>query len=360
MRSGLDFAVNSEPILRFAFWSGFGAMALTLLLIVWIVVLRVIYRRSERRKRKFLSIWRGLLTESALTHLDTRRLPAIAGKDVVFFLSYWNHLQDSLRGEARGRLNFLVRSIGIDHAIRRMLREGNPAEKLLAIVSLGHLGEKTDTEALEGLLVSEHPIACLHAARALLHIDPGTLGELMPTIVQRSDLPITAIANVLKEAGSNTVSPILADMLRQAFLQGAAPQHLVRLIALTVVAHPSVVHASLREIMDQTEDTEVLAACLKAMRDPCDLPKVRQLIGHPDWRVRVHAAAALGDMGEEKDLEPLIKLLSDSQWWVRYRAAQAISRLPFVTAGGLEGIKKRLDDHFAIDMLNQVISERRA
>lgn len=358
MRSGLDFAVNSEPIIRFAFWSGFCAMALTLLLIAWIVILRAIYLRNERRKHEFLSIWRGLLTDSALTHLDPRQLPVIADKDVVFFLPYWSHLQNSLRGETRERLNFLARSTGIDRAARRMLQEGSHAEKLLAIVSLGHLGEKTDTEVLEKLLASEHPIACLYAVRALLHIDLGTLGELMPIIVQRSDLPTTAIANVLKEAGLNTVSPILADMLRHAFLQGAAPQHMVRLIALTVVAHPSVVHASLREIMDQTEDAEVLAACLKVMRDPCDLSRVRELIGHPDWRVRVHAAAALGDMGEEKDMESLIKLLSDSQWWVRYRAAQAISRMPFVTAGGLKGIRKHLDDPFAIDMLNQVISER--
>src|SRR3989338_5522340 len=196
MRSGLDFAVNSEPIIRFAFWSGFGATALTLSLIAWIVILRAIYRHNERRKHEFLSIWRGLLTESALTHLDSRRLPVIADKDVVFFLPYWNHLQNSLRGETRERLNFLARSTGIDCAARRMLQEGGHAEKLLA---------------------SEHPIACLHAVRALLHIDLGTLGELMPIIVQRSDLPTTAIANVLKEAGLNAVSSILADMLRHAF-----------------------------------------------------------------------------------------------------------------------------------------------
>lgn len=358
MRSGLGFVVNSEPIIRFAFWSGFGAIALTLSLIARIVILRVIYRRNERRKHAFLLVWRGLLTESALIPLDPQHLPVIADKDVIFFLPYWNHLQGALRGETRERLNFLARSTGIDRAVRRMLQEGSHAEKLLAIVSLGRLGEKTDMEALGKLLASEHPIVCLRAARALLHIDPGTLGELMPIIVQRSDLPTTAIANVIKEAGSNMVSPILAGMLRHAFMHGAAPQHMVRLIALTVVAHPSVVHASLHEIMDGTEDMDVLVACLKAMRDPGDLPRVRQLIGHPDWRVRIHAAAALGDMGEEGDMALLIKLLSDHQWWVRYRAAQAVSRLPFITVGGLEGIKKHLDDHFAIDMLNHVISER--
>jgi len=358
MRSGLDFVVNSEPIIRFAFWSGFGAVVLTLLLIARITLLRVMYLRNERRKHAFLLIWRRLLTESTLIHLKPWRLPAIAEKDVIFFLPYWNHLQNSLRGETRERLNLLAKTTGIDHAVRRMLQEGNNAEKLLAIISLGHLGEKSDTTALKKLLAGDQPIACLHAARALLRIDPGTLDELMPIIVQRGDLPTAAIANLLKEAGPATVSPILAGMLWQDFLQGAAPQHIVRLIALTVAAHPSIVHPSLREFMDKTDDTEVLIACLKAMRDPADLVKVRQLISHPNWQVRVHAASALGDMGEEKDLILLIKLLSDLQWWVRYRAAQAISRLPFVTTSHLEDLKKHLGDSFAIDMLSQVISER--
>lgn len=354
----MDFVVSSEPIIRFAFWSGFGAVALTLLLIARITILRVTYLRNERRKREFMTIWSRLLTESTLTHLKSWRLPVIAEKDVIFFLPYWNHLQDSLRGEARERLNLLARTAGIDHAVRRMLQDGSNAEKLLAIVSLGHLGDKTDTEVLKKILVSDQPIACLHAARALLRIDPDALRELMPIIVQRSDLPTAAIANILKEAGPDTVSPILAGMLQHAFLHGATPQNIIRLIALTVAAHPSVVHPALREIIDKTEDTEVLAACLKVMRDPYDLVKIRQFINHPNWRVRVHAASALGDLGEEKDLILLINLLSDPQWWVRYRAAQAISRLPFVTTSHLEGLKKHLGDSFAIDMLSQIVSER--
>ena len=360
----MDFVANSEPIIRFAIWSGLGAVALTLLFISWISILRAVHLRNERRKREFLSVWRNLLNESALPFPDHSqlpiawRLPAIARKDIIFFLSYWNHLQNSVRGETRERLNILVRSTGMDHAIRRMLKNGSNAEKLLAIVSLGYLGESSDTAALKELLSSNQPIACFHAARALLRIDPNTLGELMTVILNRSDLPTASIANILKEADPDVVSPILSRMLRHAYLEEATPQHMIRLIALTVAAHPSAVHLSLRMIMDKTEDAGVLAACLKVMRSPDDLIKIRQFIGHPNWRVRVHAVSALGDMGEERDLESLIHLLSDPQWWVRYRAAQSIGNLPFVSTADLEKIIMNLSDSFAIDMLSQIVSER--
>ncbi len=354
----MDFVVNSDPIIRFAFWSGLGATVITVLLIVQITLLRVLYRRNEQRKQEFLSIWRGLFTESTLSHVEPWRLPKVAKRDVVYFLSYWNRLQDSVRGDSRVKLNELARIACIDRAARQMLLDGSRAEKLLAIVSLGHFGDTTDTAVLEKMLVSDQPIVCLHAARALLRIDSASLRELLPAIIQRNDLPTTVIANLLKEAGPDVTSPVIADMLRNAILQSATSQFMIRLIVLTASVHPSVVHASLREIMDTTEDIEVLAACLKVMRAPEDLPKMRELINHSNWRIRVHAATALGDLGDEKDLISLLSLLSDSQWWVRYRAAQAISHLPFVTTGHLEGLKSHLNDSFAIDILNQVISER--
>lgn len=323
-----------------------------------IALLRVLYQRNERHKQEFLSNWRRLFAESALVHVKSWRLPKVAKRDVVYFLSYWNRLQDSLRGESREKLNGLARTTGMDHAVRQMLLDGSNAEKLLAIVSLGHLGNTTDIAALKKLQASDQPIACLHAARALIRIDPANLGELLPSIIKRLDFPTTAIANLLKEAGPDTVSPVIADMLREAVLQNAPAQYMARLIMLAAAAHRSVVHTSLREIMDTANDAEVLIACLKVMHTPDDLFKIRQLVSHPNWRIRVHAATALGDIGEEKDLTLLVRLLSDSQWWVRYRAAQAISRLPFVTPSHLEGLKSHLNDSFAIDILNQVISER--
>lgn len=354
--------MSSDPVVRMALWSGLGAVVLTLLLILQIVTLRVLYRRYERRRKAFMVKWGGLLTESSLGQSTPVRLPALAAGEVVYFLAYWNHQYNSLNDEARKQLNSLARTIDIEQAVRRMLRQGNNAEKLLATIGIGFFGTKKDIPALTKLLESERPVDCLHAASAMLRIDAGTLSEVLPIIARRSDIPTAGIAIALKEAGPESVSPVLADMLERVLhpkpRQRIRRRDVVRLIMLAVTAQPSIINPYLREIMKKTEDEEVIAACLKVMRDPLDLDRIREYVTHPNWSVRVQAASALGDMGEKKDLKLLLQLLSDAQWWVRYRAAQAISSLPFVTAEYLGGLKNTLSDSFAIDMIDHIISER--
>jgi HEAT repeat protein len=72
----------------------------------------------------------------------------------------------------------------------------------------------------------------------------------------------------------------------------------------------------------------------------------------------MHAAAALGRLGESSDVEHLQPLLADPQWWVRYRAAQALSRLPGLDHEGMQRIRAAQNDRFACDVLDQVMAER--
>lgn len=358
----MDSAISSDPVVILAFRSGLGAVALTLLMLLYIGLLRVLYRRRERRKREFMSKWGSLLSESALTDDRPIRLPAIEDGEVIYYLAYWNHQYISVSDTARARLNALAASIDIGPAVRRMLHKGSSAEKLLATIGIGFFGNKTDIPALKKLLVSERSIDCLHAASAMLRIDAATLYDVLPILARRSDISTAGIANVLKGVDMESVSRVLGEML-EGVLHAEGQQRIrrrdiVRQVMLTATALPSVVNPHLRKIMDSTEDDEVLTACLKVMRDPQDIDRIRGYVAHPNWGVRVQAATALGDMGEEKDMTLLLQLLSDSQWWVRYRAAQAISALPFVTRSTLEELKKELSDGFAIDMLDQIISER--
>jgi HEAT repeat protein len=359
----LDFAINSDPVVRLAFWGGLGAVALTLLLLMQIVFLRLKHRRNARRRREFMSKWDQLLTENVLVNKSPLRLPAIPDEDVVRFLAYWINLHNSMRGQARERLDSLARTIDIEKIVRRMLQNGSNAEKLLATIGIGFFGNKTDIPELKKLLVSERPIDCLHAASAILRLDAGALGDVLPIIAWRSDISTASIASILQEQDMDGVSLLLAEMLGRVY-RDVEPhlrmrrRDIVRLIMLASTAQPSVVRPYLLEILDKTNDDEVITACLKVMRDPLELPRMREFINHPNWHVRVQIASALGEMGEEKDLMLLIRLLSDSQWWVRYRAAQAISALPYVTTSHLEGMKSLLGDGFAIDMINQVLAER--
>jgi HEAT repeat protein len=94
------------------------------------------------------------------------------------------------------------------------------------------------------------------------------------------------------------------------------------------------------------------------MTDPADLDLIRSLLTHERWHVRMHAAAAIGRMGQPGDEQRLLPLLGDSQWWVRYRAAQAISRLPNMGGEALHLLREQQTDRFACDVLDQVLAER--
>lgn len=345
-----------------ALWGGLGAALLTLFLIVQIVALRVLYRRFERSRKAFMAKWAGLLTESSLREDAPLRLPEIADGELVFFLAYWNHQYNSLSDGARRRMKFLAWDVKIERAVRKLLHKGNNAEKQLAIIGIGFFGSRKDIPALKKILVSDRSADCLHAAGSMLRIDAETLSEVLPIIARRSDIPTAGIAIALKELEPEQVSSVLVDMLKEVLnanpQQRARRRDIVRLIMLTSTARQSVVRPYLLELLDKTSDDEVITACLRVMRDPLELPRMREFFNHPNWHVRVQVATALGEMGEEKDLKILFRLLSDSQWWVRYRAAQAISALPFVITSHLEGMKKLLGDEFAIDMVDHVIAER--
>jgi HEAT repeat protein len=84
---------------------------------------------------------------------------------------------------------------------------------------------------------------------------------------------------------------------------------------------------------------------------------VRSLAAHPQWIVRVQAAAALGRLGGEEDAQRLQTMLGDPEWWVRYRAGLALVQLPFVSRQSLTALCAQLGDRFAADMLRQVLAE---
>lgn len=360
----MGYDINSEPIIRFAYRAGAAALTIALLLVLIILVLRLAASRRERRKIRFIEAWKDHLNESIVIQEGEplskwlNSLPGIAPKDAVFFLSYWNRLQGSVRGEARSRLNLIAKKTGMDDAARRLLKKGSEAERLLALVSLGYFSKKEDKDLLLMHVQEEHPLGCLYAVRALIHAYPEKTRDMLRIVAHRMDLSLPAIAGVLQEVGADEASRALAALLLEARRDKAGSEYMVRLIELSMLAHPDEVRRPLCLIMEEAEDPEVIANCIKAMHHPDMLDRIRKLASHPEWKVRVQAATALGDIGEKDDVKLLESMLGDSQWWVRFRSAQAILRLPFLSGADLKALKSGLKDTFAIDVLNQVSSER--
>lgn len=314
--------------------------AFILLLVVWILVLRVLRRITERRRRNMVDVWRPLLAESLVE--VPAPLPSLHPRDHVPFLYLWNHLQESIKGDASGQLNDVARRAGMDTVAMRLLHTGRLRLQLLAVATLGHLKEASVWDKLVQLAHAHNAFLALEAARAMVRIHPkAALPLLIPLISTRSDWSPLKVMALLNEAGAD----LAATALAQATVS-APPSIAARLIRLLASLRSPYALPIIRQLMNEQKPAEdVIAASLSFFgecSDPQDLPMVRSYLTHPTWYIRVQAATALGKIGLEEDEARLIGLLEDTYWWVRYRAAEALSKLPSMSEAKMAELQATL------------------
>jgi len=273
----------------------------------------------------------------------------------VFFLRLWVQLQESLRGLESSSLIDVALRVGCDKFARGLLNEGNPAERLLAILALGHLGDRSAWRLLFNVARSKDTISSLSAVRALIQIDATkAASELLPLLLGRTDWPQARIAAMLQSEQASFAEPLV----NAANL--AKGEHLIRLLRLleALRLQPPISRLSILLSGDQLPD--IVIGALRVTLAPGLLPRVRELAGHADWRVRVQVAKVLGRIGELQDVVLLSNLLSDPEWWVRYCSACALIGLPFVSRPQVEVLRHSIEDPYARDILEQVLFEKAA
>jgi HEAT repeat protein len=342
-----------DPILAVAFWTGIGALFLTLLLAAQIVRLRVALRRRQRREARVLARWRPLLN-SAIVGEVPGALPPLAANERDHFIKLWVHLQASLRGEAGAALNDIAHRLQLDLEARGMLVRGPRAARLLAALMLGHLGDREAWASLLRLAGQDDATLSLTALWALVRIDPRAAAEyLTPLFIEREDWAMSHVAGILKEANAPVASVLTAILPRLD--SSRLPRALRIAEALRITLPAELLRGALGSL-----DVALVTAALRTVETPGSLDQVRALLAHEDWQVRVQAAKALGRIGGRGDAGRLAGLLSDREWWVRYRAAQALVELPWLAQAELRALQDGLTDRFAADMLAQVVAEARA
>jgi HEAT repeat protein len=333
---------------------------------VGVLMMRGALLLRERRRKKFLAVWQPILVNAVYS--ATSDLPRLARRDLPEFLLLWNHLQESLLDESKDHLNQIGRALSIQDATLRLLRRGNLRERLLAIVTLGQLRERTAWDQLLTIAQREGSLLSIGAARALVMIDPTrAVPELIRLLMIRPDWPASRVANMLQIAGADLISDQIADAALKSAVEESQPNanasgklathNSARLVGYLELAHNVAALPAARAIAASSHDPEVLAACLRLLKSAEDLAVVRECLSHEDSRVRVQAAVTLGRLGEDDDEERLVPLLSDREWWVRYRAAQALSLLPHMREPKLKTIQAAQSDPFARDILTQVMAE---
>ena len=307
-------------------------------------------RREDRIERQWLPI---LVADSADV---PDALPPLDRRDLIPFLTLWNQLQESFTGDITGRLNEIARRAGVDVKARQMLDRRSLPQRLLAVSTLGHLGDRLDHDswnALVQLTADRDGLLSLAAARALTRIDAASaMPVILPHLSERDDWSRNYVLAMLTDLGAEVVSKPLTEAALRVPADRA--QRLLQYFSVAQVADAAPV---LRALIAQTSDVECLAACLKVFADVDDLDTVREYLHHGSWQVRVQAVNVLGRLGAAHDYALLLPLLSDSEWWVRYRAAKALCSLPGIELSQIKGLSKKHADGFARDMLVHVLAE---
>lgn len=346
----MDYRPPSDIYLQVALWAGVGTMVLTVLVGLQIVWLRLAMRRLQRREQALTLKWRPLLN-AAIAGDELGTLPELAQRDHVLFIKLWLHLQQAVRGEASEGLNRIARRLGCDAYMRGLLVRGNRAERLLATLALGHMRDRESWAALARAAHAADSASSVHALWALVQTDAArSAQEMAPVLLRRDDWPLSQLANILQNVRGEWQLVLALALLR------VSPEELPQALRLVAALRIDLPQAQLRGYL-ASEQADVVLAALRLARTPAVLDQVRGHLGSADWRIRLQAVRALGELGDRSDVARLRASLSDPEWWVRYRAAGALLSLPFLTEAELADLRNA-DDRYAADMLAQVAAER--
>lgn len=347
----------AEPVLQLAWWVGLGAIALSVVIFLAVIVLRLRLFLRQRRERAVIEQWRPLIAQCAERAPD--RLPVLQRVDHDLVLRLWNHYHESLRGAASEELNRFAIEAGIDEVARNWLSRSDTRSRLLALVTLGHLRDKTRWHEMRLLAEAPSPVLSLAAARAMLRIEPRTtLTWFLWVAARRTDWPLSRIATVLTELGAELITLPVVVTLEQLTTGDTPVDELVRLLRLLEVVHAERAAPIVRRILKAAGDERILAGCLRSLQSPDDVALFRSYASHASWIVRVAALRQLARFGTPEDRPLLVERLADHNWWVRYRAAQALLALPGTDRADVEKIRGGLPDRFARDILEHVLAEK--
>lgn len=353
----MQMGSDSVSVLFAARWGSSLLAVIVVLMMAYILGLRALLLLRERRYRSLAALWTPILLDP-----DSGKSappPGLHSGERFLFLVLWNTLREHQGQDAGvcGWMDHVATLARIDRLARRLLRGRSVRKRLLAIVTLGQLRDRAEWRRLCEIARSEHPLLSLAATAAIARIDPvEATGLVVSLTVAHGDWPAAKVATILGELGPDRISAPLARALLEA-----PPADRPRLIPLLALCHYSSALPTVRALLREPGDDDVMAPCLQVIgkfADRQDLPLVYRSLTHRRWHVRATAASCVGKMGGRTDQQRLAPMLTDRQWWVRYRAAQAIVGLSPQDDQRLREIHGTLRDRYAKDILTQAIAER--
>jgi hypothetical protein len=315
------------------------------------------------KKRNASKLTAGDGKNSLLPNLEKGKpgqVEPLPKEELTHFLYLWNYLHESLRGSSKEQLNSLAQTLKIDGSAYKMLKSRSLKNRILAINTFGNLRDRKTYGEIEKLIDDRDPVISLWAWRALLRIDfEEAIAGHFSMIATRADWSPIFVAKVLLEQETDLLSEPLVALVEKYWENNLAERQMARLISYLNITHISSYSPLVDKILAESDQTEVLIACLRLVKTDESLERVRALFKSGRWEIRLQVVQTLGRLGHAEDIDLLIDALNDLDWWVRYRSARALMKMPAMTTRKLTRLAKTLPNEFARDMLRQVLAEER-
>jgi hypothetical protein len=349
------YRTDFDELTVIALWSIAVVLATTIVLFVYTIGLRFATIVSDRRRARFVVLWRDVFAKAMLSESDAQNcsLPKLWHNDSTDLLEEWNRARSAVAGSALDNLIVLARRVAIPAIAIRLLQKNRVRPQILAVQTIGHLRDTDHREQVRHLVDHENTALSITAVVALVEIDPNSaVSTIIPMIEKRRDWPKNRVSIMLRMAGSERISEPMYRAIRSA--DNANKTYLMQFARLM---DSEVLDALVDDLIRNNDDPGVLNAALKLVSGYGGVPRIAALTQHEAWFVRMQSAKVLGRIGQREHLSLLESLLDDAEWWVRYRAAQAITSLPFLGPNQLRQIRDRQTDRYAADILQQSFAE---
>lgn len=342
----------SDILVSFVFYSGITILAVSFMMMVFVLFFRIWSLGKSRAIRRFNQRWETVL--EALGHTIPSRLPPIRPKEAFLFLKLWSDYYEKADPTGRENLLELASHLRLESIAAKMLEERGGDHKILAMRTMGHLKSESATDKLLEMLKHPNPLFSLLAARALIRISGASaLDLLMPYFIAKKEWQTNKVLLILGGIDPDTIAPVLIDAA------GYTPvAQLPRLIRFFTLMPPERAREKAHELLKHHSDPEIIAACLHYTNHPEDKMLLKSYLAHKAWVVRMHTVKALAPILTVEEVGEILPLLRDHAWWVRYHTARTVVEQPFADTAYLDAMDASLSDPYAKDALRQARSKR--
>ena len=296
--------------------------------------------------------------EFTVLKIDDDSLLTFSEKESPHLLHAWNYIHESLDGKAKERLNTFGRRHGLKFIAIEMLESRLITHKLMAINTLGNLGDKGTFGYVLNFAFKEDSIISTWAFRAMFRIRPSeTIKHHLYMIAERNDWSPSHIAKIIHDCEVDMISSSLANVCRRSYEKNLSEKQLAYLVSYLRFAHDRDSSPLLKKILDESDETEVLISCLRLVKTTASVERIRELLKDQRWQVRMHAIIALERFRIVEDIKLLLVTLRDDNWWVRYYSAKALIQMPTMNLDRIKKLSVMVETAFERDILLQIWAE---